>query len=628
LRGVYILRLGGAAGNPVYLNFRPGWLVPRGERRLVVGMFPPAILLFLQRHTIQLLAMVAMAACALPRDRPSPPLPIIGDRLLRDYTEYDPLPITASAAVAQGWVANPKGPNHDPGCRGCPPPPPPCTPGLGVRYIHPDHSFFGGKNTMSTSAPIVLYFVDAQQCSTAAVQQLSAIGVLVVGEKSAASPIAKLNRSGFYQPWPGPPTHQLIAASDELYFISIALRSAEHCCPVFDKPDCPVSTKQPLGDRLVLNSGLTPSKNCPCVGPCAPGINYSLPTAKAAAIAAGWVAGSCFSGMGKHYFKQLGDSTAPPPQLGTLSFPMKAEKLLPVALMFDEEGEAPTGLINAIFFTATDRQQSRFPKDSNQWDPAPQPVTSMCKNFCDKNCAFTDTSLFSTLHLFFRDYSRVTCDNDCHIGCCSNSSYVCMEAMQTACGDLRHHGAACFSCLGTNQRVLQRANCTNANFNQFCSVPLPTPPPRASCIPPPPPPAAKCTAPGHCFTISGAKNPNNTKILPSGFHINGEYVNTPSSGIHTWRQSGFCQEDQSCYERSKPCCLVLYRNPHESVWAVGIFADNAAAVIKSPDVGCSVSPGGVGCEGKWLNANAYLGPRTFGYQLNPGLTVAATFVNK
>ena len=42
----------------------------------------------------------------------------------------------------------------------------------------------------------------------------------------------------------------------------------------------------------------------------------------------------------------------------------------------------------------------------------------MCKNFCDQHCTFHDTSLFSTLHLYFNDHTKVKCKGGCTIGCC------------------------------------------------------------------------------------------------------------------------------------------------------------------------------------------------------------------
>ncbi len=42
-----------------------------------------------------------------------------------------------------------------------------------------------------------------------------------------------------------------------------------------------------------------------------------------------------------------------------------------------------------------------------------------CKNFCDSNCHFSDTSFYSTLHLYMNDRSQVSCNGGCTIGCCA-----------------------------------------------------------------------------------------------------------------------------------------------------------------------------------------------------------------
>ena len=101
---------------------------------------------------------------------------------------------------------------------------------------------------------------------------------------------------------------------------------------------------------------------------------------------------------------------------------LKAANLLPVVVMFDEFESS--GELNAIFFASSDRQQSLFPPSSNQWEAVALPNVLMCKNFCDAHCTFHDTSLFSTLHLYFRDYQQVSCKSDCQVGCCPGTTAV------------------------------------------------------------------------------------------------------------------------------------------------------------------------------------------------------------
>lgn len=116
--------------------------------------------------------------------------------------------------------------------------------------------------------------------------------------------------------------------------------------------------------------------------------------------------------MGTHWFLDLSTEN------GTISW--EASNLLPVVTMYDEESENPTNTINAIFFASPVVQQSILPPDTNDWDLIPLPTPLMCKNFCNSDCGFHDTSVYSTMHIFMNDRSKVTCHDGCKIGCCSN----------------------------------------------------------------------------------------------------------------------------------------------------------------------------------------------------------------
>ena len=271
----------------------------------------------------------------------------LGDRLARDYTVYSPMPISVAAATAQGWR-----PAADT-----------CLEGLGIPYAQKY-----SKNATNPAEPLLLYFTPGGQVSGA--------GVYVLG---ASKP--RLVRAGFFLP----------AGKSGGYprkYISVTFRAPNATCSR-------AISSEPLGDRLVINAG-------------AGGIALELPLTRAEAAAAGWVRGSCFSGMGRHWFRDLSG-----PHLS-----WKAENLVPVVPMYDEESEGADGKINAFFFADPDRQQSLFPPSARQWEPIPLPTIAMCKNFCNSSCTFTDTSLFSTLHLYMRDHARVTCSGGCSIGCC------------------------------------------------------------------------------------------------------------------------------------------------------------------------------------------------------------------
>merc|ERR1712187_1096214 len=81
----------------------------------------------------------------------------------------------------------------------------------------------------------------------------------------------------------------------------------------------------------------------------------------------------------------------------------KAENLFPISVMYHQ------GEINAIFFASWGVQRGIF--SDNQWDPVPANNWAMCKSTCDSDCTFAGTSTWSTLHVSFRDHTKVKCDS-------------------------------------------------------------------------------------------------------------------------------------------------------------------------------------------------------------------------
>merc|ERR1712087_649022 len=80
----------------------------------------------------------------------------------------------------------------------------------------------------------------------------------------------------------------------------------------------------------------------------------------------------------------------------------------PVVTMYHE------GQINAIFFASTINQVSFPLLKSNEWEPKSLSNGEMCANLCDKDCTFsglTDAGPWSTMHIYFRDHTSVTCDS-------------------------------------------------------------------------------------------------------------------------------------------------------------------------------------------------------------------------
>jgi len=254
----------------------------------------------------------------------------IGDRLLRDYTDYYALPITVDEAKSSGWEAV----SSD------------CNDALGIPFAQ------GGSATSSN--PVTLFFTSAGQ--------VSGIGVNYYG-----TPPSNLINSGYWQ-----------YLADGVYFLSMSFRSSDVC----SGSTSPVN----LGDQLVINANSTA---------------IAIPLTEEDAINNNWTKGSCFSGMGYHYFYDL--STAP-----VMSW--EAANLLPIVPMYFN------GSINAFFFASSVVQQGLT--GAHWWDPVFLLDFLMCKNWCDSSCTWHDTSAWSTFHVYLKDYTQVTCPAGCTISCC------------------------------------------------------------------------------------------------------------------------------------------------------------------------------------------------------------------
>ena len=275
----------------------------------------------------------------------------LGTLLERDFGVYDTMPITTTAATAAGW-----GPLNGL-----------CEPGMGVAWTQNNGSY------PSQHKPLWLYFTPGGQASGVATLFLNHIE----HEKK------NLISQGFIVQYPG------MAAGS--YYVSVGFRSTSDACSSSQQ-------SKPLGDRLVVHPA---------------GIAHHLPLTASDAASRGWVAGSCFAGMGTHWFRDLSSP-------GSMTW--DASQLLPVVTMYDEESANPTNQINAIFFASTVVQQELIPPHENQWEPIALPDFLMCKNFCNSSCTFHGTSFYSTLHVYFNDRAPVTCKNGCTIGCCSGTS--------------------------------------------------------------------------------------------------------------------------------------------------------------------------------------------------------------
>jgi len=228
----------------------------------------------------------------------------------------------------------------------------PCEPNLGIPYAQ-------SASGPERHKPIVMYFTPAGQAAGA--------GVVIF----AGTPETSLINQGWFQ--------QL---SNGNYYISVTFRNASSVCS--NSP-----SEYPLGDRLIVNADT---------------IAHYLPTTEKEAVQGQWTKGSCFDGMGTHYFYDL--ATAPRQS-------WVAGNLLPIVPMYYN------GVINAFFFASTVVQQTLFPPETNDWEPVYLPNSAMCKNWCSSSCTFSGTKSWSTLHMYLRDRTNVKCGGGCTIACCN-----------------------------------------------------------------------------------------------------------------------------------------------------------------------------------------------------------------
>jgi len=285
-----------------------------------------------------------------------------GSKLERTFTKYDELPMGADALHAAGW--------HKHGTT--------CDPALGYAWTE-------DASGATQDHPIKLYTTEAGQPS--------GVGIIIRGRGE--------------EPLPGPQKKWASEApivgpkqDPQIVHIDVAFRSGSVVCSGEKAPGG-------VGDTLIVNPASTNKK--------------VLPLTSKDAESEGWTRGSCFDGMGWHYFLDT--------RTGGGRMSWQAENLFPVVTMFHE------GQINAIFFASTINQVSIPIFKSNEWEPKSLSSTEMCANMCDKECHFsglTGAGPFSTAHIYFRDHSEVTCQKDLKCGlswpfrgnCCESSVVV------------------------------------------------------------------------------------------------------------------------------------------------------------------------------------------------------------
>lgn len=266
----------------------------------------------------------------------------IGSGVLeRVYTNYAELPVGEDALRANGWT------KHD--GKGC-------HPQLGYAWSESS----GGPTKQQ---PLVLYTT----------QSGLPAGVGIAIRNEMPEPQLKWTTQNPVVEFQG---------DDVAYHIDVAFRRSGVC------GDSGVASG--IGEVLIVNPGGAHEMEIP------------LTESEARAAPNPWQKGSCYDGMGFHYF--LNTKGESPPE-------WSASDLFPVVPMFHE------GKLNAIFFASV-TSQITFPLlAANWWEPVSLSDSEMCDNFCG-NCDFKDHSgkSWSTMHIYFNHHRDVVCpaaDDEC-----------------------------------------------------------------------------------------------------------------------------------------------------------------------------------------------------------------------
>jgi len=285
-----------------------------------------------------------------------------GDHMERTFTSYKTLPVGEDALKAAGW--------HKHGTE--------CDASLGFAWTE-------DASGATKTHPMKLY--------TTAGGQPAGAGIIIFGYGQDPLPEPQ-KKYATEKPIVGPTPDASTA------HIDVAFRTGSIVCSG-------LKDASNIGDTLIVNPSSSTNKKV-------------LPLKESGAKSEGWMRGSCFDGMGWHYF--LDES------VGANKLSWKAENLFPVVVMFDN------GELNAMFFASMINQVSIPMLKSNEWEPKALSNKEMCMNMCDKDCTFSGLSSagpWSTAHIYFKDHSSVTCGKNVKCGipfmrgnCCDSDVLV------------------------------------------------------------------------------------------------------------------------------------------------------------------------------------------------------------
>lgn len=235
-----------------------------------------------------------------------------------------------------------------------------CDPHLGIAWTKE-------RSGPTQAEPLIIYM-------TAGGQQ-SGIGSMIMNLNG------ELGVHPNQQKWTTSPSSIIIGPKDQ-FQINVAFRSGSMVCSG-------ATNENTVGDVLIVNPGGAHSKN--------------LPLTDSESAREGWHRGSCFDSMGFHWFFDTSTSD------GSMSWG-SAANLFPVTAMYDNNGE-----IHAFFFSSPISQVTVPGVTINGWEPSCLGDANMCMNTCDGDCTF-GVACTSTMHIFLKDYSTVTCPSNLHCG--------------------------------------------------------------------------------------------------------------------------------------------------------------------------------------------------------------------
>lgn len=324
----------------------------------------------------------------------------IGDRLSHKLTEYTPQPLTVADAIAASPAWAPLSlPDADGTLTEAA-----CTPDMGTPYT------IGGVRDSAT--PLTLHFSAAGQITGVS------LDVYDHGDPVHTEWVQTMIYRGILTPGGA-------SAPDTL---TVAFRDTSG-----DADLCHADTiyEERVGTQLGVLFSAEAGSTFPLTseGYERRTLTTQLPLTASAAQEQGYHRGSCFSGMGWHYFKDLTTSD------GSVVWEDFHTNLIPIVPMYDPE----SGQLNAFFFAISPDQAPGFFPRHPVYDPAPLPQFAMCQNMCGGFCTdLAPSGTWNTMHFYLHDHNKESLS-------CADESLKCLPSFVAAMADSQseHHNWGC-----------------------------------------------------------------------------------------------------------------------------------------------------------------------------------------